>query len=271
MAWPPGTNPNPTTDPQLAYRRATSIGPNPDVPARTGLTGLANWLISLGIPIYPEQEVTPLDLAAALPALKPLKALATGEKTAQTANRMRQATELLDTADLLYHGSPAVRAELQPGSMVTRDPTWAAGYTTTLDPIGMGERFTGAIHAVTTPSGGLVAGTNLHDVEGRLIEMARQLSGREPHNLREAAEIVAAKTGHTHLIAKKGDEVRGIIPLQPMTVEHLGDPIEVLKEARRRGMRIPSNLEQILPLLLGGSGAGMIGLGQLARPQQETR
>ena len=77
----------------------TRIGPDHRAPAREGLAGWLNWLASFAVPIYPEQEVGPVDLLAAVPPLRALKAFATGAKAADTVG---------DTAKGIraYHGSP---------------------------------------------------------------------------------------------------------------------------------------------------------------------
>jgi hypothetical protein len=81
---------------------ATSIGPDPSVPSREGLSGLVNWLASWLAPVYPEQEVGPLDLLAAVPPLKGLKAFATLGKAADAADVVGDVGRGIRA----YHGSP---------------------------------------------------------------------------------------------------------------------------------------------------------------------
>jgi hypothetical protein len=131
--------------------------------------------------------------------------------------------------------------------MLSNDPIWAAGYTTKLDPIGSGETFTGRIHSVAMPEGPTLTARSVHDAEGKLISMARSLSGQEPASLRAAAELVHDKTGMTAILAKNAKgEVTGGILLKPSPVLSTADPVTALKSALERGETVPTNLREAL-------------------------
>lgn len=147
-----------------------------------------------------------------------------------------------------YHGSPRTYAELQPGSMMTTQPEWAAGYTTDPSWPGAGpDRFVGRVHAADVPFGDrVIEARHLHDAEGILLDRARQILKRPANTLREAADALATQ-GYTAIVARNAaGETTGIIPLSAVPVaEHL-DPRTILETALREGKSIAGNLRTIL-------------------------
>ena len=86
--------PGPETPRPLPVGRPTTIRADPHAPAREGAAGWANWLASWLAPIYAEQEVGPVDILAALPPLKALKAFATMEKVTDKALDLSHAARM---------------------------------------------------------------------------------------------------------------------------------------------------------------------------------
>ena len=151
----------------------------------------------------------------------------------------------------LYHGSPQERTELQPGSMLTNTPHWAAGYTTSFDPLGANERFTGKIHATQVqPEKPLAIEGSLHDAEQKLIDLGKSV-GATSGGLKSIAEKVRDKLGDTTpllLATRMGETSLVRFTLVPQKVHSTIDPVDALHQAKRSGQPIASNLENILPI-----------------------
>jgi hypothetical protein len=148
----------------------------------------------------------------------------------------------------VYHGSTSARPTLQPGTMMTTDPAWAAGYATH-DVGGIGpEEFTGKVHAadVPIPEKTLTVKT-LHGAESQLIDLAKTALGRQPTTLQEAAQIVREKYGYEAIVAKGADgTVTGMIPLGETPVSAHLDPSQVVKQAMANGQPVADNLQAII-------------------------
>lgn len=150
--------------------------------------------------------------------------------------------------DTLFHGSPLTLHELQPGSMLSDSPVWGAGYTTKLDSLSDNETFIGKIHTAATPTGRVIYARGVHDAEGMLISMAKNLPQYSPSmRLRDLAELVHKTTGIDAIIARNGKgEIKGAIILKGAKVTGHLDPVEALRHAKTLGREIPSNLETAL-------------------------
>lgn len=151
---------------------------------------------------------------------------------------------------VLFHGSPQALTSLQPGSMLTVDPHWAAGYATRSRwdaQRGDVEEFVGRVHVTPIPTGKVVYARTLHGAERLLIDMARQQGHDGSGRLSDAAKYVQRKTGLDAIIAKDGSgPITGAIVLNPAAVTLTVDPAQAVRAALRRGKMVASNLERIV-------------------------
>ena len=146
----------------------------------------------------------------------------------------------------LYHGSTGTVSELTPGSMLTPDKAWAAGYTTKTLPNGE-EHFIGKVHATTAPSGNLlhVVGS-LHDAESTLINMGKGI-GATSGGLEGIANAVHNHYGYDAIVSKDAQgKTTGAIVLKNHPVSGVHDPMQAVTEAQKRGAPVASNLQQII-------------------------
>lgn len=143
---------------------------------------------------------------------------------------------------LLYHGSDRAHDTVQPGSMLTSQPEWAAGYTTKVNPADLSEQFVGKVHEIPFTSGNSLEANTLHDAEQLLITKAQSILGREPVNLREAAEAVHKGTGADAIVVKRNGVVADAISLIERTVSGKLEPQDAIAHAQARGVRVPENL-----------------------------
>jgi hypothetical protein len=151
-------------------------------------------------------------------------------------------TESETTPALLYHGSDRAHDTVQPGSMLTSQPEWAAGYTTKVNPANLSEQFTGKVHEIPFTSGNSLEANTLHDAEQLLITKAQSILGREPVTLREAAEAVHKGTGADAIVVKRNGVVADAISLIERTVSGKLEPQDAIVRAQARGVRVPENL-----------------------------
>jgi hypothetical protein len=151
----------------------------------------------------------------------------------------------VDRNQIQVHGSPhADLKTIRSGSMFSNDPTWAAGYTTHSDWTGK-ESFVGRVYAFPTPKPGdqVEYVRSVHGAEDLLIKMA----GGNPPSLHAAAKIVHERTGLRWILARNTTgHITGGINLTDVLVTETGDPLRLLREAKKRRRMIPSNLEKLL-------------------------
>lgn len=141
----------------------------------------------------------------------------------------------------LYHGSAQERTELKPGSMVTNDPVWAAGYTTKVHP-DLTEDFTGRVHEVELAAQKpLIVEGHLETAEQKLITLGTEALGREPRSLEEAANAVHGKFGYDAVLAQNKGETVGAIPLTAVPVGRTQHPVDVIRATTGR---VPENLQK---------------------------
>lgn len=156
-------------------------------------------------------------------------------------------SHLFDT-NAMVHGSAKDLTALNPGSMFSNDPTWAAGYTTTSDWAGR-ETITGGIHEIDIPDGKTIAVRTVHDAEDALIQLGKS-HGVTDGSLSDIARVVGERDPELAAIVAKNDAgvVTGGILVKGAPVKGRYEPAEALREATRRGRRVPSNLVKFASL-----------------------
>lgn len=144
---------------------------------------------------------------------------------------------------VLYHGRRHKYPVLQPGSMLTEDIVWAAGYTTKVEGMGAKETFIGLIHVVKpTFQNPYVNLGSLHDAEAKLIELSQITSG----GLVAAARKVHQEYGYDAIVANFRGNLAGAITLVDLPVDSYIDPVEVIRQ-RKDDPRTPEGLVKALP------------------------
>jgi len=143
---------------------------------------------------------------------------------------------------VLYHGRRRAQDTVRPGSMLTNQPEWAAGYTTKVDPADLSEQFVGKVHEIPFTSKNSLEAKTLHDAEQLLISKATTVLGRAPSTLKEAAEAVHRDTGADAIIVKRDGAITDAISLieRPVSAKH--NPEDVIARAQAQGARVPENL-----------------------------
>lgn len=139
----------------------------------------------------------------------------------------------------LYHGSPRRLDTVRPGSMLTTDPAWAAGYTTSLTSAWR-EVFVGKVHGLfLRPTNPFMVRADLHGLERFMLDLAPALGWDGRGGLRGAAQALHESGGYDALVSSRR---HGAIVLCEFSVEEWLDPVEVLRTALSRGEDIPENL-----------------------------
>lgn len=153
----------------------------------------------------------------------------------------------------LAHGSPRELSTLRAGSMLTSNPSWAAGYATrTIDGNIDREQFFGYVYVVSWKPSNPVKPEGvrfLPDVESWMISEGKKFgisdaegSPIRTFGLQGLAKELHKVTGYDAIVAQDGT----MIPLVDVPVARRMDPASVIREAKKRGALVAENVIKLV-------------------------